>query len=183
MNYIVDDIGTVVTAVQAELQGTFDATFDETFNSTAGPYYMYGHRMEISDRLLEKDQSKATKYNKYPLIALKLDTPEKVEDGLWHYDLNIAILAFTDRNYDAPDRYTEVFKPVLYPIYESFLKQLRNSGLFMWEGDQQYPPHIKIDRPYWGTEGKEQNMKSFFNDPLDAIEIVNLKISKRIKNC
>ncbi len=151
--------------------------------NTPDPYYLYGHRTEISDRLLEKDQDKVQKYKKYPLIALKLDTPETVNEGLWHYDLNIAILAYTDKNYNTEERYTNVFKPVLYPLYESFLKELRNAGMFMWPDEQEFPPHVKIDRPYWGTESKEGNVKQFFNDPLDAIELVNLKFSKRIKNC
>jgi hypothetical protein len=67
---------------------------------------------------------------------------------------------------------------------------LYKSGLFFWDGkdDQIMPEHTKIDRPFWGVDGevnqtgqKKNTRHIFNNDPLDCIEIVNLKLSQHLK--
>ncbi|GIV35399.1 MAG: hypothetical protein KatS3mg031_2934 [Chitinophagales bacterium] len=144
------------------------------------PYYMYGHRLEIANRLLEKDQDKVQKYQKYPLVALRQDFEEQHSNGIVTYVLNLAILEYTDKNYTAEQRYENVFKPILYPLYEGLIIAMRQSGFF-WPGFMGIPPHTKIDRPYWGVQFSEKNARNIFNDPLDAIEIVNLKVN--LKSC
>lgn len=173
MNFIVDDIGTVVAAMRPF----------GTINPTLTPYYMYGHREEIANRLKEKENDAVFKYQKYPLVALRLDVAESVHDGLIDFTLNVAIVAFTSKTDDAEKRYQNVFKPVLYPLYESFLKQLKLSGLFMFGKGLSVPSHTKIDRPFWGIPAVEGNVKYIFNDPLDAIELTNLKLTQPIKKC
>ncbi len=161
--------------VVAALRGTFDETFDKTFGSQA-PYYMYGHRLEISNLLLQKDDSKSTKYKKYPLIALRMDFEEAFKSGIYQVSLNVAIISFTEPKYTAAQRYEHVFKPVLYPIYYRFMEALQDSDFFYYP-DSMYPEHTKIDRPFWGTTAPEKNEKYIFNDPLDAIELLNLKLN------
>lgn len=182
MNYVVDDIGAVIALVRS---ADFDDSFDSSFSS-GFPFYLYGHRQEIANRLLAKDKDRSTKDKKYPAIFLKLDTEEEIKNGFQFYNLNLVIVQFTKANYNAEERYANVLKPVLYPLYEMFLKKLGDSGLFVWEappdGDAKFPPHTKIDRPYYGTPSEETNVKRIFNDPLDAVEIVNLKIQSQI-NC
>jgi hypothetical protein len=145
------------------------------------PFYMYGHRLEIANRLTEKTKDPVFKYQKYPLIALRLPVTEFVSDGMWRFTLNIAILTFTDKKYTSDQRYEHVFRPVLYPLYQRFLEEIRNSGLFVWPQDQEFPEHTKIDRLYWGTQYSEGNEKNIFNDPIDAIEIIDLKLNQVVK--
>jgi len=187
--YIVDDIGSVVSRMRPidSSYGTdmtdYISSIGQNANLPLMPYYIYGHRLEIANRLKEKDQDKVFKYQKYPLIALRMDIQEVVTKGIIDVTLNLAILSFTERKYNAEERYENVFKPILYPLYNRFMDELFKSGLFFWQNDSKTPDHTKIDRPYWGTEGNEGNVKHIFNDPLDAIEILNLKISKNFKNC
>ena len=166
---------------------TFDKTFDYTFqdkNMVLMPFFMAGHPLEIAQRLTDKDKDKVYKYQKYPLIALRMDIQESVSKGIWSYSLNILILNYTDKKWNAEQRMEKIFKPVLYPIYERFMGELRNSNLFFWPGNQDYPEHTKVDRPFWGTESQQQgNVKNIFNDPIDAIEIIGLKLNQRVKNC
>jgi hypothetical protein len=192
MPVVTDDIGTVISRMRpigisygtgmveymariANPAVTFDHTFDYTFqnaNMLLMPFYMYGHPLEIANRLLDKDKDRVYKYQKYPLIALKMDFEEPIKNGVKSLSLNLAILNFTDKKWNAEERMANIFKPVLYPIYERFMTELQNSGLFFWPGNQDYPEHTKIDRPYWGTANQQGNVKNIFNDPIDAIEII-----------
>lgn len=181
LNVLVDDMAFVVN----KMRGTFDSSFDPTFAQEGVPYYMHGHLVEIANRLIIKDKSAESKFAKYPLIALRQDFTEEAKDGMWHYRLNILLVAFTKQNLNAEQRYEENnnFKKVLYPLYDRFIYWLAHSGKFSWKGNMNFPPHLKIDRPFWGLEVKNGNVSYIFNDALDAIEIMDLKISQRIKNC
>jgi hypothetical protein len=173
MNVIVDDIKKVVELIR----------LDYTEEGNTAPFYMYGHRLEIARNLTSRPNGKVFTYQKYPLIALRLDIPEEHEDGFIKYKLNIGIFAFTDKNYTAEQRYEKVFKPVLYPLYDLFIKALYDSGLFSWSlTDLERPRHTKIDRPFWGVSAVEQNTANIFSDPLDAIELLNLEINSK-KRC
>ncbi len=175
---IYEDIGTVVSLMRGG--NTFDETFD-IYSRGAAPYYMYGHRAEINNRLENLSKGKATKLQKYPLIALKLDVSETVENGISSFeDLNIGFFTITKENYNAEERVENIFKPILFPMYELFFEKLASSGLFLIKGSVK-PPHTKVDRPFYGTQDNEGNVKRIFSDPLDCVEIINLKLKKR--NC
>ena len=175
MNYVVDDIGAVVAAMRGD--ELIDNQFDDSLAGLV-PFYLYGHRLDIANRLLIKNNDAVYKEQKYPLVALFMDFPEQVADGMQKYNLHVVIFHLTDANYTIEDRYTKVFKPILYPLYLNFMQSLRKVGKFTWSGDQGYPPHTKIDRPYWGKVYSEGNAAYIFNDRLDALEISDLKISE-----
>lgn len=180
---VYDDIGTVVARVRAknviDYVGLCDLT---TENALLAPFYMYGHNSELNSRLLERGKSKTLKYRKYPLIALRLDVDEENQgNGMVKYSLNIGIFAYTKEHLNSEERIEQVFKPILYPLYESFLTELRNSGLFTWAGSPT-PKHVKTDRPFWGTQDSERNLKKIFTDPLDCVEIQKLELFKPF-NC
>lgn len=168
-NRVTTELGEVVAAMRAQADGP--------------PFYMYGHIAEVDARLQNMAKNPTKEGKKYPLIVLKLDTPEKVDNGILHYKLNVAIVVRTDRSYTASERDEKVFVPVLEPLYESFMVQLRESPHFMWENDQTYPKHTKIKRYFYGTPKENVNIKHIFSDPLDAIELVDLEINSEIKNC
>lgn len=169
-----------------KLEAIIDKMRETPGDESLPPYFMYGHRQEIATRLLRMDKDVVNSDRKYPLFALRMDIPERVYNGIAHYSLNIVIATYTDRNYDAHDRMANVIKPILYPLYDQFFALLKQSGQFFWETtkDNEYPEHVAIDRPYWGTPSTEGNTANIFNDPIDAIEIVDLKINSFIKpNC
>jgi len=145
------------------------------------PYYQYGHIAEISDILKNMEGDPVKKNQKYPLVILRLDNPGEVEEEIVKWNLNIVICAYTNNGYRAPERLQSVFKPVLFPLYDRFFEALNLSKHFFWEGN--YPKHTKIDRYFWGTSTGFRNAKQIFDDPIDAIEIINLKINSRIKTC
>ncbi len=99
--------------------------------------------------------------------------------------LNFAICHQTEGDYKAADRYVNVFKPVLYPIYYSLMKQLTKSPLTV-QGDQDMLQHDKWDRMFWGTSkvvGGGGTDRSYLNDFVDAIEIQNLALKINYQPC
>lgn len=182
MRVLVDDMGTVITAMRTDARVV--ALLNDVKINGLFPFYMYGHRREIANRLLEKDKDKVRKYQKYPLVALRMDFPESQNAGqLVEYNLNIAFLMFTSENYDTPARYANVIKPILYPLVDVFFEKLVESGLFVWADTMQRPPYVKWDRPYYGVGVLEGNEKNIFNDPLDAVELVDLRIRSTDTGC
>jgi hypothetical protein len=145
------------------------------------PYYFYGQPVDINRQMIERDKG-STKGKVYPAIALRLPSNEEVKGGLVDYDINIGIFAQTKLEYDATDRYANVIKPILYPLYELFLDRLNRSG-FIWSGDLGFPPHTKRDMLHHGVEATQGNTAYIFDQPLDAIEVINLRINNNIKFC
>jgi hypothetical protein len=165
---IVESIESIVTSMQ----------------QSGVPNFMYDNRVGLNKRLIEEGKITAKKNFRYPLIALKTPFDEHVKNGRVHVQLNIIIVQETEKEYTTPERREQVFKPILYPLYKKFLETLTQSGLFYWEHsvDGELPEHIKVDRYYWGTHSTNGNVANILSDPLDAIEIFDLKLSKDI-NC
>jgi len=176
MTDIIQDIETVVASLR-------DPIIDPLAKGAGSPYFEYGHRHEIAMGLDIKNLDNKYKYQKFPLIALRLDIPEiKTGGGITEYSLNLAIVESTQKQYNARQRKANVFDPILEPLYVRFMEALKTSGLFFWQGQQYEPPHTKINRYFWGTPGPEKNEKNIFNEPIDAIEIINLRL-KKLPNC
>ncbi len=177
MNHIKDDIEAIA---RLSLQGfTLDDSFDK-YSRGAFPYFMYGHPVEINSRLESKKIGKVTKSMMYPLIALRADVVQERSGGLVRYNLNVAIFTNASAGLNAEERTEQKFKPILIPIYDRFIAALRSSGLFIWSGDP-VPSHTYVERPFWGTGNDQGTTKKLFNDPVDCIELIDLKLNKR--NC
>jgi len=176
---IVDDIGKVVQFLRSGSYSAYD------FNDNNGsPYYMYGHRLEISNQLSELSQRPKGQLKKYPLIALNtMSITPNIRGNVWDFNLNIVIGINVDLNKSSEQREAEIFKPILLPLYDAFKDAFSDSPLgFMWQ-DLDFPPHTPMIKYFWGTEDKEGAMKNIFNETMCAIEIVNLKFSKEDNGC
>lgn len=135
---------------------------------------------ELIETLSQADGSAEERYNKYPLIHLVRDFYEERGQDPGAYataSLNIIIIHQTVNTYKVADREVNVFKPVLYPIYQEFLEQLDKSG-WTKSGDLETFRHRKIDHAFWGNRKLET-----LNDYVDAIEIQNLNIKINFFNC
>lgn len=147
--------------------------------------YQYGSLVEIRQTLKQWDEDKEKKHEKYPCIFLILDTPEQI--GLSNtgyngrYRCTIGIVHHTEDDYTADERYKNVIKPILYPIYESFVANLLDSGLFVGY-DVQDTPHTKIDRVNMG-KGAFLQLDEGSYDYLDAVELNNLQLVPAETNC
>ena len=154
---------TNVSSSSFDIVSSSDPSATGTYKSLE-PFFMFGHRREISNRLLMKDKDNVFKYQKYPLFALRLPIVQNVVQDVNDVSLNIAILAFTDKNYRAQERYDNVIDPILFPLYTEFLVKVQDSFELMNLGPSD---HQKVDRLFYGINALEGNEAYIFNDPLD----------------
>jgi len=174
---IADDlIRQVVNATSVKVLATLQAV-DPLITAV---HYQYGHYNDVKERLLQK--GKTDKPNRYPLIVLFEDfrVLNRVPGIFGIADVKIIILHTSSKSYTRQQREDSVFNPVLVPIYEAFLTQLRVRGFFM-----QYGPfkHTRIDRPHWGDPGQYQNNGYLFDEVLDGIELSDLTLQTYFNNC
>ena len=177
--YWVDVFKDIVTDVRTDTDKPATLASDE-------PYFMHGHPLEILNTLSEKDRHSTYKFKKYPLIALFQDFTESIGENMnsqGETSLNIVICTQTSPDYTSEQRYDNVFRTVLYPLYDLLIKHIEASKWFVNVGPG-LVPHDKTDRLFWGKSGLYGNEGNIFNDNIDAIEIENLSLSMRlIKNC
>ena len=132
--------------------------------------YLYGHPVEIVDVLSDLAKDITGSVTRFPLIALFQDFTEDKKGVNTDVKLTIIIAQTTLPSYRAADRYTNTFKTVLYPVYESLLRQIAASRYFKQSTVTQID-HQKTDRLYWGKQGLYGNSGNVFNDHVDAIEL------------
>jgi hypothetical protein len=178
---IVDEISAVVAKVSAaktsELQ-IFDA-------GITGVHYEHGHPIEIVETLTQLSQAPESRFSRYPIICLFQDFPETVSEAPGidrEISLHIVIARATISTLKASQRYDQNFRPILYPVYYEFLKQLAKSPAFTVKSADQIR-HVKTDRLYWGREGLFKNDGNIFNDWIDCIELKDLKLKVNFKLC
>jgi len=144
--------------------------------------YLHGHPREITSRLTEMTKDEVISANKYPLIALFQDFEEPRKGDFIKLRINMIIATLTNRNYKSPERYSLNFKPLLYPIYDRFIYDLSRSE-FIQESNEKEIEVIKIDRLFWGRNGLYGSESNIFNDFIDCIELKDLRLSVKLKNC
>lgn len=145
--------------------------------------FIHGHPSEIVAILKAMTQAQETSVKKYPLIALFQDFEEKRGESSDVYasiSVTVIIATLTRPELFAADRYEKNFIPILYPVYNAFLKAVRKSGKFKIVVPEKEPEHTKIDRLFWGKQGLYGNEGNIFGDCIDAIELTNLSL--KIKN-
>lgn len=145
-------------------------------------YYQYGSIQEIIENLKTMTTVGLGTDKKYPLVALLTDIEENSSSNTEIYsecNVNILIFNVTDNRYLAPERTTNSFKPILCPIYEQLLESINNS-LEIHSDYNGVIEHSHYLRYYWGRVNETENP---FSDYIDAIEIKNMKLKIKNKNC
>lgn len=171
--YIVDILGEVVASVSQNLYGDPNKIF-----------YVYGRSIQITNELLKRNDSINNKGKKYPMIAVFQDFPELTNSGYYTtVKLPKIVIATLTKSTDPPaKRYAETFKPILYPIYQEFLRRLTRHKNIVGNDPGAFSM-MKWDRP--GTQpANEKDKASNFNDFIDCIELQNLELTfKTVSNC
>lgn len=169
--YIVDEIAAVIAKVNTALTSA-------SFGSLP-IYYMYGHPREISNRLQDLTNSPTESHKKFPLVILFTDiTIDKDIPGFYgSARLRMLIANFTEPNYISEQRTELNFKPILHPIKDELINQISLSRRFTFEDELQYS---ETDMYFYGSQINDKNI---FGDYIDAIELKDIRINIRNKNC
>jgi len=168
--YVVDVIKEVV-----------EKTSVKVYNSTTAIDFQPGRSIQILKELQKITQAitTGTRGGKYPLVALFYDFPQD-KSGFYAYSVTIpklSIATLTDNNMKVLERYDKTFKPILYPIYFEFLRQLARHKNIVGNDPEAFN-HKLWERP--GSQPEGQN----FNDYLDALELQNLQLTfKNVNVC
>lgn len=184
--YIDDIIGEVNTAMSTKVLSTIQQNEVDVFGSTKIQQIRYSKSSftELIETLAQADGSAEEKYNKYPLTHLVQDLViERGQDvgSFGSANLNIIFIHQTENTYKISDRDEKVFKPVLWPMYYEFMRQLFKSG-WTWGNDTGEYRHRVIKRAFWGNRQLKSSALTL-NDYVDAIEIQNLQIKFNYENC
>lgn len=184
--YIVDIIGDVVTATKNAVIATIRQNEVDAIGGSLMQTISYSRSSfdELIETLAQKDKPVETRNAKYPLIHLVRDFSEdrgKVTGIYAEVNLNIIIIHQTENTYKIEDREEKVFKPVLYPIYYEFMKQLAKHKLVHVDSYKMIP-HRKWDRAFWGNRQLYAS-KNKLNDYVDAIELQNINLKIDFSNC
>jgi hypothetical protein len=134
--------------------------------------YLYGTHTEVNMILANAQKDPDKMLIRFPLFWLFVNNDKKYNpwDNIdFNTKLKFSLVHLTDKNYTASTRLTNVFKPVLQPIWELFLDTITSpyfKDVFHFETfDFEYE---KYDRYFYGSADKNV---SILDAPTDAIEI------------
>jgi hypothetical protein len=185
--YYVDIISDVVASVEADVLDTIKSNETAAIGNTSIQTinYQYGHKAELVETLAQMDKQDPYAFQKYPLVFLVQDFRESVGGTPGIYgtaNLNLIFMHQSRLDYKTTDRYTNVFKPVLYPILISFMKYLSKHKAVHVQNVQSLV-YDKYDRPLVGVPNATSGNKLSVNDYVDAIEISNLNLLLNYQTC
>lgn len=133
--------------------------------------YQYGYVEELNETLKQYENEPALFDKKLPLIYVA--EPYETEHGeagiFGKADPDIYIFASTQKVYKARDRMEQVYKPIIFPIYREFLKQIVLSVVFDHTSVETLK-HKTAKGYYWDKEQK------LFNDAVDCLRIKGLDL-------
>jgi len=176
---VVDVIGEVVAKVNTKLAPILSEKFPNGIN------YQFGTVEEVVT-LLANWSNGTYDAKKYPLFWLICNFKEREarQAGL-DKSVTLTIVIATvnsDQAMSTADRYATNFNPILLPIYDEFIWQLRLSKVIQQDGLR--PEHDKIIEAYWGREGVlGRDNKNIFIDKVDAVLITNLQLTLKEITC
>lgn len=153
----------------------------------AEPYFAYGHPLDVANKLALMEQDSTYKSQKFPMVLLILDTELRKGESIqyeYSHSPQILILANTEPAYISEERTTNVFKPILYPIYRNLITAMTKCPYIAYNPNG--IDHTHTDRYFWGKEGIRMrgNDSLIFNEYLDGIELNfnNIEVYK-YNNC
>lgn len=142
-------------------------------------WYYPGTNNEISNALLEIGKHPQGARLKFPAIFnFQPIRQEKRESATTIY-YNLAIVGAVKSSWMTQEREEQVFRCVLRPIYNEFMKQIKNSGYFNL--DYGTPSHTYYEIFTTGESAGEMIKK--YGDNIDAIELHNLALTLKPNIC
>lgn len=148
-------------------------------------YYDFGVAIEVVNRLKLKTTDPILRAKKYPLIwfliqdSVKEDIDYRKNPVRNTNEISIIICTETEKGFTSAERYDNVILPILRPIYDSFIINIKKSKLVK---SKTKFFHEYSENLFWGANGLYGHIGNIFDDNIDAIIIENLDLSI-VNNC
>lgn len=127
-------------------------------------YFFTGYWSDFAAQLQDRGQSKVLK--SYPLIFLDSNfTKNQENEKIFEISPSFYIITQTKCNYDIQERLDNVYKPILQPILEDFIKAIKSNRQINGES---YFANTQKNLYFLQSQSAEQNQIA---DIVDAIEI------------
>ena len=178
-----------INSVDYEVEEATTATFkvlaaagvinDDDSWAALAPYYEHGSPIEIANRLSLKDMSAGLeRFKKFPLIALIEDFEEDFKDEKFYCQIPEVILSIMNSTlpeYNSDQRHTNNFKPIIMPLYNDLIHELKHCGWFFnveWKAKNNLQ---------YGVPSKYRNEELVLNEYVDAREVfLSVDINKGV---
>jgi hypothetical protein len=133
------------------------------------PYYYYGNKDEII-RLLTRKEKEFYQEDKikYPAIILEQPFRELPTNGFNKCTLRILIVTGSNSTDTYQQRYTNSFKTILYPLYDSLISAFKKAS-----NVASYEVIEKTDRPFFTESALVSS---------DYWDVIDLRIETNLKN-
>lgn len=148
-------------------------------NDTFSLWHYPGTQNEISTALLKIGEHFNGSKLKFPAL-LNFQTIRQDKSGneiKLHY--NLAIAGVVKSTWATEDREVELFDLLLRPIYEEFIKQIKQCGWF--NVDYGVPPHSYYE--VFTTGNNYSELQNVYGDYIDAIELHDLQLTVKQNLC
>jgi hypothetical protein len=143
-------------------------------------YFTLGNWVELCSDLAENSKSKTYESQRYPLILLNSDYTEKVDIASKQArvsSIKLYIITQSKGIYSTDERRAQIYKTILIPIYNDFLKRLK-TGRYIKKVNDTLQHDVKNLYRLW--VGDKSNK---LPDDLDAIELTFNDLVYNLKKC
>ena len=156
-------------------------TIKSVVESIGGVRFEFGHYKEVFNNLSRLANANFETETIFPLIYLVSDFEEDIntENNTIETRLQLFIVTKTQSEYLAEQRKELIFKPILHPVYFSFIEALRKSKDIRLDNGLLFHKHTKVDHYFWGKDEKAFEGNGFF----DSVEIKDADIKFIIHKC
>lgn len=146
--------------------------------------YIFGDSSYIREMLLIQGKTAKTSVRKFPLIGLYTPVTEQRDsrDYQCKATLNFIIAVNTLKDYTNEQRLEVSFKKVLRPLYEAFIGALKQDRRLDF-GYSEHVSHSYSENYAFGRRGAYDSDGKEISEKIDAIEITNLELTVKNKNC
>ena len=145
--------------------------------------FLFGDWTYMSNILTMWSKSPSLAAKKYPVVCLFAPFDEDKTNGRYSCTTRIDLLIATQTKseYTNEQRIEKSFVPVLRPIYEAMIEQLKKHPLL--DFDKDVVAHTYSENMRYGSRGVMMSDGKPFNDYIDGIDIKSLFIKIKKYNC
>ena len=146
--------------------------------------YTFGNAQYVKDRLDKMSKSRKENALKFPLIALfcPFNEQRNSREYFSRAKVKILIACATRKDYSNEQRLETSFVNILRPIYQRLMQALVEDGRFDF-GYDEYIEHEYSENYSYGRYGAYTDTGDEVSEPIDAINITNLKLTVKNSNC